>query len=399
VPGVEPASTLINGRTDFVDFSVPLELRHIQESVRAFVDRHLVPLENEVEEAGDIDARVMAGLRQSAVNQGIYGFNISAELGGGGLSALGEVLVGEEIGRTSIPLAEAIGRIPQSLSYCSAEQRDWLLKPILRAEMTACIALTESEAGSDLGAIRTHAKRDRTGWAISGSKQFISNAETSDVILLLAVTEPTADLNKRFTVFIVDHDNPGLHFTHRFKAMGWRGYHISAFSLDECHVDDKRVLGDVDDGFKTMMQSVNRTRLYIAARCVGSAGSLMQMAIKHATSRRTFGNRLCDHEVIQFMLADMDVEIEAARSLVWKAAWKVDHGSPDARIAVSRAKLYATEMAGRAADTTLQIFGGSGYMSDLPVERMYRDLRGYRIGEGSSEMQRIQIARHLLISK
>jgi acyl-CoA dehydrogenase len=145
-----------------------------------------------------------------------------------------------------------------------------------------------------------------------------------------------------------------------------------------------------------MMSSVNGTRLFIAARCVGSAQELRRLATVYAKQRRTFGSRLSDHQAIQFMLADMDVEIEAGRMLSYRAAWELQNGDPDARIATSRAKLYATEMAGRAADSALQILGGAGFMADYPVERMYRDLRGYRIGEGSSEMQRIQIARHVL---
>lgn len=379
-----------------MDFSLPIELIQLQESVRHFVSRELAPLENRVEVEDDIDPAVMRKLRARALELGVYGFNIPHELGGGGLGPLGEVLIGEESGRTSMPLAESIGRLPYSLVRCTDTQLDWLLKPILQADKTACVALTESEAGSDLGAIRTRAVRDGDSWVLTGSKQFISNAETSNFILVLAVTDPGAKLRDRFTVFVVNNDAPGLVFTHRFRKMGWRGYHISSFSLDECRVGADRVLGGVGAGFETIMASVNTQRLYIASRCVGAAKQLLELATEHARTRRTFGRLLGEHQAIQFMLADVDVELEAARMLVFAAAYKGEQQAPDYRIAASRAKLYATEMAGRAADTTLQIFGGSGYMSDLPVERIYRDLRGYRIGEGSSEMQRLQIARHVL---
>lgn len=379
-----------------MDLSIPLELRQIQDSVRAFIARELAPLENSVDLADDIMPETMRELRERAVALGIYGFNLPADLGGGGIGPLGEVLIGQEIGRTSMPLAEVVGRLPQALAHCDEQQAEWLLGPVLRADKTACTALTEPDAGSDLGAIRTKAALSNGGWQLSGSKQFISNAETSDYILTLAVTDPSAPLRHRFTLFVVDRGNPGLHFTHRFRKLGWHGYHISAFSLDDCDLGPQHVLGGVGNGFATVMDSVNRTRLYIAARCVGSAIELLRLASGYAATRRTFGQRLGEHGGIQFMLADMDVEVEAARMLVFAAAWKLDMNEPDARIATSRAKLYATEMAGRAADTALQIFGGAGYMADLPVERMYRDLRGYRIGEGSSEMQRIQIARHVL---
>jgi alkylation response protein AidB-like acyl-CoA dehydrogenase len=338
----------------------------------------------------------MWSLRKRAVEVGIYCFNIASELGGGGVGPLGEVLIGEEAGRTSVPLAEALGRLPNSLSLCRPDQREWLLDPALRGEKTACVALTEPDAGSDLRGLRTRAVRNGGGWVLNGSKQFISNAETSDYILVLAVTDDSADLHGRFTVFAVARDNPALHFTHRARKLGWRGYHISDFSLDDCRVDDGTVIGEVNGGFAAIMRSINTQRLFIAARCVGTAEELLKLAVDHANTRRTFGRLLGEHQATQFRLADIDMELEAARMLVRLAAWKIEQKDADARIAASRAKLYATEMAGRAADAVLQIFGGSGFMSDLPVERMFRDMRGYRIGEGTSEMQRIQIARSVL---
>lgn len=379
-----------------MDFSIPLELAMIQESVRDFVERHLRPLEQEVDEADDIDQAVMDRLRQEAVQRGFYGFNLPEEIGGGGVGPLGEALIGEATGSTSMPLAEAVGRLPRSLALANAEQRKWLVEPALRAEKTACVALTEPEAGSDVGAIRTHAARANGGWSITGTKHFISNAETSDYILVLAVTDPDASLRERFTVFAVDRESQGLEFTHRFKKMGWRGYHISSFSLDDVAVGEDRVLGAVGSGFDVIMASVNTTRLYIAGRCVGAAAALLDMACDYAANRKTFGKRLGDHQAIQFMIADMEVEISAARMLLYAGAWESSENPAGSRIAASKAKLYASEMATRVADTTLQIFGGAGFMSDLPIERLYRDLRGYRIGEGSSEMQRIQIARHRL---
>jgi alkylation response protein AidB-like acyl-CoA dehydrogenase len=379
-----------------VDLSIPGELLELQRVARTFVSRELAPLEEQVDRDDDVDPATMLELRLKAASIGLCGFNIPSQLGGGGIGPLGEVLIGEEIGRTSMPLAEAIGRIPRSLVYASSAQRHWLLKPAIKGEKTACIALTEPNAGSDLQGVQTRAVRDGDVWRLTGSKQFISNAETSDFVIVLAVTEPNAPIRRRFTTFVVDRQNPGLTITRRFRKMGWRGYHISAFSLDDCKVPSDRVLGDVGGGFDTIMESVNTTRLYIAARCVGAAQELLRRSVEYAVTRRTFGSRLGDHQAIQFMLANMDVELEAARLLVLAAAWKGEKNAPDFRISVSRAKLYATEMAGRVADSAVQIFGGSGYMSDLPVERMYRDLRGFRIGEGSSEMQRIQIARHLL---
>jgi acyl-CoA dehydrogenase len=389
-------SATSKGKTG-VDFTLTPELLAIQELVSNFVEREFTPLEDEIDAADDVDPALMASLRQKAVDIGLYAFNLPAELGGAGLGALGEVVIGEETGRTSMPLSEAVGRLPQSVIFATAGQREWLVDPMVRAEKTACVALTEPDAGSDLGGIRTRAVRSGDKWILNGSKTFISNASTSDYIFVLAVTNPQAPLRDRLTVFVVDRDQ--LQGAHRFRKLGWRGYHISSFSLDDCALDGDRVLGEVHGGFATMMASINRTRLYIASRCVGAARELLRLGVEHAGLRKTFGQTLASHQAIQFMLADIDVELEAARMLTYQAAWKVDQGAPDARIAVSRAKLYASEMAGRAADTVLQVYGGAGFMADHPVERFYRDLRGYRIGEGSSEMQRIQIGRSLLAQK
>lgn len=379
-----------------MDLSLSSELRLLQDTVRRFIADELAPLERAVDEADDVEPEALLRLRRRAAELGLTGFNIPHELGGGGVGPLGEVVIGEEVGRTSIPLAETVGRVPQALVYADGEQRRWLLEPILRADKTACVALTEPDAGSDLSGLQTSATRHGDGWRIHGSKVFISNAETSDYILLLCVTDRAAPLKQRFTMFALDRYQPGMCVTQRFRKMGWRGYHIGGLSLEDCEVGEERVLGDVGGGFKAVMASVNSMRLYIAARCVGAAQLLLGYAVEHAKNRETFGRRLGEHGAIQVMLADMDVEIAAARGLVLAAAWQAEIGSPDARIAAARAKLYASEMAGRVADATLQIYGGAGFMSDLPIERMYRDLRAFRIGEGTSEMQRIQIARRLL---
>lgn len=379
-----------------MDLTIPQELRLLQESAREFVRRELAPLEAQVEEQDEITPETMRRLRKRAVELGFYGFNLPAELGGGGVGPLGQSLVGEELGRTTMALGEAFGRLSQSLSFAQGSQVDWLLKPALQADVTVCNALTEPGAGSDLGGLSTRAYREGKQWRLRGAKQFISNAESCDYLLVLAVTDPDASLTRRFTTFIVDRENPGLHMMPRFKKMGWRGYPISSFTLDDCLLDEGRVLGEVHGGFATTMASVNTTRLFLAAKCVGTACELIRLSREYAGQRKTFGRMLAEHQAIQFKLADMDVELEAARWLVMAGAWMGETGQPDFRIAASRAKLYASEMVGRAADAAMVVFGGSGYMSDLPIERIYRDSRAFRIGEGTSEMQRIQIARHVM---
>ena len=379
-----------------MDLSIPDELRLLQGSVREFVTRELKPLEAQVERADAVDPATSHRLRQLAVELGLCGFNLPTTVGGGGLGPLAEAVIGIEMGRTTMALGEVIGRLPPALAFATPDQLDWLVAALLRGDTTVCSALTEPDAGSDLGMVRTTARLADGGWRISGHKQFISNADSADVYLVLAVTDPDADLRHRFTVFAVDRGGAGVTTFERFEKMGWRGYSVGAFALDDCFVDGSRVLGGVGAGFDVIMASVNRTRLYLAAKCVGMAEELQRLACSYASSRQTFGRPLSGHQAIQFQIADMDVELEAARLLVFAAAWSGEEGAATFRVAASRAKLYASEMVGRAADKTLQIFGGAGYMCDLPVERMYRDARAFRIGEGTSEMQRLQIARYTL---
>lgn len=376
----------------------PAERVELRRTVRGFVQTHLAPLEAEVDAADGIDPATMQRLRGEALKLGLYGYNMPVELGGPGLSLLDQTAIAEEIGRTSMPLSAAIGRMLGSLVFCSAAQREWLLDPLMRAETTIAYALTEPDAGSDLNALRTRARKVDGGWMVNGSKQFISHADTADHIIVLAVTDTEARLTGRLTTLVLPRGTKGLTMTRRFRKAGWRGYHLAAFSLDECFVPDSHVLGAPGRGFETMMATVNNDRLHVACRCVGLASAAFELAASYAKQRKTFGRQLGDHQAVQFALADSDVEIQAARLLAREAAELGDAGDPGFRIAASRAKLYSSEMAGRVTDRAMQIFGGAGYMTDLPIERYWRDARGFRIGEGTSEMQRIQIGRAVLDS-
>ena len=379
-----------------MDFTLPEELGMLRTTVRGYVERYLRPLEQGVDRADHLDPGVFRELRRKAVELGLYAHNLPAEIGGGGLGMLGQVVIGEELGKTSMPLADALGFLPLAIAQASADQREWFVDPLVSGERTVAYALTESDAGSDLGGLKTRGERTRGGWRLSGSKQFISGADIADVIIVLAVTDANAPLRSRFTMFIVERGDPGFHYLGNFHKMGWKGYQLGAFSLDDLRLDDDRVLGSVGGGFEAMMATINTARIEYSGRYVGMADELLRLAVSYASERRTFGAPLASHQAIQFSLADCDCEIEAARMLTYRAAVLADQGDPHYRIAGSRSKLYAAEMVGRVADRVLQIFGGAGYMGDFPVERMYRDARAFRIGEGTSEMQRMQIARHLL---
>jgi acyl-CoA dehydrogenase len=379
-----------------VDFVLPEELEMLRATAKGYVKKYLRPLEKSVEEEDHLDDGVFRELRRKAVELGLYAHNLPETLGGGGLSVLGQVIIGEEIGRTSMPLADAIGFLPATIALASEAQREWFVDPLVSGESTVAYALTEPDAGSDLGGLRMRGERVGGKWLLNGGKQFISGADYADYIIILAVTDSSASLRSRYTLFIIDRKNPGFKYLGVMKKMGWRGYQLGAFSLQDCEVEDTQVLGEVGAGFSGMMATINTTRIEYAGRYVGMAEELMKLAIEHANIRKTFGVTLGSHQAIQTMLADSDCELQASRLLAYHAADLADRGDPQARIAGSRAKLYASEMVGRVADRVLQIFGGSGYMCDLPIERMYRDARAFRIGEGTSEMQRIQIARALL---
>lgn len=371
------------------DSEVPL----IRETARRFVRSRLGPLEQQIETDDDVSTELLAQLRAEVAALGLYGFNLPESIGGPGLSAAAKVAILEEITYTSVPLSEVFGHLPLQLAQVDDRQKVELLPDILSGRKTVTYALTEPNAGSDLGGLRTRAERTGDGWLLNGSKHFISHAETADYIIVLAVTEPSAVLKNKLTTFIVRRDNPGIVGMTRYRKMGWRGYHLNGFTLENCLVSDADRLGQVNAGFLGMMRSINQDRLLSASRSLGLSARAQAMACEYALERKAFGANIAQHQGIQFMVADNDVEIEAARMLIRVAAGMIEEGDPRAHVAACRAKLFASEMGCRVTDRVLQIFGGMGYMTELPIERFYRDARAFRIGEGTSEMQRVQIAR------
>jgi len=381
-----------------MNFEMSSENKLIADTVRRFIQERLAPLEAGIDAADEIDPAVIHALKQEVIALGLFGYNMPAALGGPDLSVEAQCLIDEALGHTTMPLAEAFGHLPGSLRAANADQREWLVKPLMHAQTTIAYALTEPAAGSDLSAVTTRAERVPGGWRLNGTKHFISAAEHADHLIVLAVTDKLAPLKSRFTTFVIERNNPGWKTLRRFRKMGWHGHPLSELALDDCFVAETHVLGQPGQGFLTMMATINNDRLMVACKCVGIAQALTDLVLPHVRQRKTFGAALSEHQAIQFMLADNDVELDAARLLTQKAAYLADQGSVEFRIAASRAKLYASEMAGRVADKAMQIFGGAGYMADLPVERFYRDVRAFRIGEGTSEMQRLQIARHVILN-
>ncbi|MHB9841696.1 acyl-CoA dehydrogenase family protein [Paraburkholderia terrae] len=369
------------------------EVSMIRETARRFVRNRLVPLEQQIETEDDVSLELLAQLRSEVAALGLYGFNLPEDIGGPGLSATAKVAILEELTHTSVPLSEVFGHLPLQLAQANERQRAELLPDILSGKKIVTYALTEPNAGSDLNGLRTRADKVDGGWVLNGSKHFISHAETADYIIVLAVTEPSAALKGKLTTFVVRRGNPGVVGMTRYRKMGWRGYHLNGFTLESCFVPDEDLLGEPHAGFQGMMQSINQDRLLSASRSLGLSSRAQSMACEYALERKAFGTSLAQHQAIQFMVADNDVEIEAARMLIRAAADMIEARDPQAHVAACRAKLYASEMGCRVTDRVLQIFGGMGYMTELPIERFYRDARAFRVGEGTSEMQRVQIAR------
>lgn len=364
--------------------------------VRRLIEEQFLPHEARIDREDEASTEELRDLRKRAAAIGAMGFNLPEALGGAGLCFADQALVGLESGRVTTVLSEHVGYLPDSLRFASPGQVSSVVAPLVAGDAALAYALTEPSGGSDLSAMSTEATRTGSGWQLRGTKQYITNAAHADFLLVLAVTAPDAALAERFTVFVVHRDDAGFDVTERYRTMGWRGHQLNGLRLDRCVVGEDRVLGEVGRGFEVIMATINGGRLNVAARCLGAADRALRAAVDFATERVVGGRPLCEHGMTQQKLADMDVDLRAAILLVGDAAQSGDEGTADFRTAVSRAKLFATEMAGRVADQSIQVLGAAGYTSDHPLERIARDVRGYRIGEGTSEIQRIQIARALV---
>jgi acyl-CoA dehydrogenase len=381
-----------------MDLSLTDEQRLIAATMRDFVERELYPHEDEVERLDGVPGDVARAIRKKAIAAGLYAPNMPAELGGGGLDAVSLGLVERELGRASYALQMLVERPSNILQGCQGEQRERYLLPAIRGERHDCVAMTEPEAGSDVRSMTTTAQRDGDCYVITGTKHFISHADVADFIILFAATgqEQTAHGPKQLiTTLLVDSPSPGLTVRRGPPCVSNRGYHQCELVFSGCRVPATNRLGEEGRGLELMSRWLGATRLQVAATSVGRARRVLEAATQWAASRRQFGQSIGRFQGIAFQLADMATELEAAEMLTLRAAAKLDQGMmTDADAAM--AKLYASEMLGRMTDTAVQIFGGMGLMSELPVERWWRDARVERIWDGTSEIQRHIIARSLL---
>ncbi|MFA6113022.1 MAG: acyl-CoA dehydrogenase family protein [Sphingomonas sp.] len=365
------------------------------DTVRRFVTERLRPLEAAVEEADALPADVLREMRE----MGLFGLSIAEEHGGLGLTMSEEARVAIEFGRTTPAFRSAFGTNvgigSQGLVMAgSDEQKAHWLPRIASGEIVTSFALTEPDVGSDSGSVKTKAVKDGDVYRLTGTKRFITNADKADLFTVMARTGEEAG-GRGVSAFLVPRDLPGLSIGEPEKKMGQKGAKVADVIFDDVPVPAANMLGAEGEGFKIAMRVLDRGRLHIAAVCIGVAERLIADSVAYATDRKQFGKPIAEHQLIQAMIADSKTEALAARALVLETAAAKDAGK-DVVMESAAAKYFASEMVGRVADRAVQIFGGAGYIADYGIERLYRDVRLFRIYEGTSQIQQLIIARETI---
>lgn len=379
-----------------MDFTISEDLQQIQQTIRTYVRERLLPLSEQVEQEDRIPDEVITEM--AAI--GLFGVPFPKEYGGLGAGLLGFCLALEELGAANAAFANIVGphvQIGAMAIYLdgSEEQKRKYMTDLATGRRLAAFALTEAEAGCDAANIQTTAVRRDDSYILNGRKQWISNGAIAEVFSVFAVTDKTLRAKGGITAFIVEKSYPGFRVGKLEALMGLRGSHPAELFFEDCVVPADNVLGREGFGFATAMKTLDVGRVAIGASAVGSAQRLLELCIDHSKQRVQFGRPIAANQAIQWMLADIATEIDAARWMTYHAAWKSDQGQRYTRDA-AMVKLFTTDMLGRVADRAVQIFGGRGYSKEYPIERFYRDARILRIYEGTNEVQRLVIAGDLL---
>ncbi|WP_421780170.1 acyl-CoA dehydrogenase family protein [Kiloniella litopenaei] len=381
-----------------MDFGLSQEQQMVVDTVRDFVEKELYPHENTVEELGYVPEELTKEIRQKVLDLGFYAANIPEEFGGGGLDYVTMSLLERELGRASQALSVIFGRPSNILCGCKGEQVEKYLMPAIRGEKIDCIAMTEPDAGSDVRSMKASAVKDGDDWVLNGTKHFITHADEADFAIVFIATgeeETPRGKKKQITCFLVDRGTPGFEIREGYKCVSHRGYNNSILNFDNCRIPASQILGEEGKGFDEANTWLGATRLTVAAMSVGRAQRCFDLAVNWAAERKQFGQPIGKFQGVSFKLADMATDIQAAEYLTMGAAWKLDKDLP-ADQDIAMAKVHATEMLARVTDESLQIFGGMGLMTELPIERFWRDARVERIWDGTSEIQRHIISRGLL---
>lgn len=375
----------------------PEILQALIDSVSRFVRERLVPAEHEVSETDQIPSEIVQEMR----HLGLFGLTIPEEYGGLGLTMEEEVLVIIELCKTSPAFRSLIGTTvgigsQGILMDGTAEQKATYLPKLASGELMASFALTEPDAGSDAASLRTTAVRDGDHYIVNGTKRYITNAPHAGIYTLMARTDPSIKGAGGVSAFVVDAKSPGITLGKVDKKMGQKGAHTCDVIFENCRVPAANLIGQKEgQGFKTAMKVLDKGRIHISAVSVGVARRIIDDALRYAMERKQFGQPIAEFQLVQAMLADSQAELYAAESMVLDAARKRDAGQ-NVSTEASCCKLFATEMVGRVADRAVQILGGAGYLSEYGIERFYRDVRLFRLYEGTTQIQQLIIARNMI---
>jgi len=368
--------------------------RAVQDAVRAFVQDQIAPKAAEWDKNHHFPAAELKGLAEL----GCYGVAVPTEYDGAGLDYLALAIILEEIGAGdgATSTVVSVNNCPVCsilMAFANEEQKQRFLKPLARGEMLGAFCLTEPHVGSEAGGLKTTAVRDGNDYVLNGVKQFITSGKNGDVAIVMAVTDKAAG-KKGISAFVVPTNTPGYQVARVEEKMGQHASDTAQILFENCRVPVANRLGEEGQGLKIALSGLEGGRIGIASQAVGMARAAFEAALRYSKDRVTFGQPIFNHQAVQFKLADMATQIEAARQLIWHAAALKDAGLPCLKEA-AMAKLFATEMAERVCSEAIQVHGGYGYLSDFPVERIYRDVRVCQIYEGTSEVQKILIGRAL----
>ena len=374
-------------------YQLPQEYQDLRASVRALATKEIEPFAHAVDE----DHRYPQEAHNALVKNGLFAAHVPSENGGDGADALAVVIIIEEIARVCgsaslIPAVNKLGSLPLILGGSTEQKNRWL--PELAKGKGFSYCLSESEAGSDAAALKTKAERVGDQWVINGSKKWISNAGESEFYTVIAQTDPALG-SKGITAFVLEKSDPGISFGAPEKKMGFRGSPTREVYFDNVTVSDDRRISEIGKGFALAMDTLDHTRVTIAAQALGIAQGALDVATKYSHERKQFGKEIFDFQGVQFMLADMAIAVESARQLTYAAAAKSERGDSDLKFFSAACKTLATDVAMKVTTDAVQVLGGYGYVSDYPVERMMRDAKLTQIYEGTNQIQRIVVARNL----
>ncbi len=372
------------------------ELQQMKTMIRNFVEKEVEPYAQQIEEEDAIPQHLI----EKAKELGLFGMSIPEEYGGIGLNSVGKAIVLEQLGRTHngfVSLISAHTGIGSTglVKLASEKLKQKYLPDMAAGKRIGAFALSEPGAGSDATNLATQAEKVGDQWVVNGTKHFITNAPVADVFTVFALTDKAKGAKGGITAFLIERDFPGLIIGKSDKKMGLRGSYTAQVIFEDCMVPEENVIGEVGMGYMNALKILGEGRVGLAARAVGSSEKLIELSASYAKERVQFGKPIASNQAIQWMLADMATETEAARTLTMMAAEKIDEGKKVIKEA-SMAKLFASEVFNKVADKAVQIHGGIGYMGEYPVERFYRDARITKIYEGTNEIQRLIIARKVL---